>query len=194
MDDSIESVDDADKLVPSKFDEALVRFVAQQLIRGKTEKEVKRALVEHSLFDSRTSPSKWRVLIRQAQLVADDIRYMVVAKAEMDDIEHQRIDSYARRRRAIARLEAVIVSAHDQADSVSKLNSVSFMLGGLIKAQESMDKFTGAQEAAPQVVVNVGYDPLQQFREVIQQEIEIIDIEAEPADSDSDEQVDSDTD
>ena len=57
-----------------------------------------------------------------------------------------------------------------------------------------MDKFTGAQEAAPQVVVNVGYDPLQQFREVIQQEIEIIDIEAEPADSDSDEQVDSDTD
>ena len=135
MDDSIESVDDADKLVPSKFDEALVRFVAQQLIRGKSEKEVKRALVEHSLFDSRASPSKWRTLIRQAQLVADDIRYMVVAKAEMDDIEHQRIDSYARRRRAIARLEAVIVSAHDQADSVSKLNSVSFMLGGLIKAQ-----------------------------------------------------------
>tara|TARA_Y100000004_G_scaffold115924_1_gene130224 strand:- start:870 stop:1454 length:585 start_codon:yes stop_codon:yes gene_type:complete len=194
MDDSIESVDDADKLVPSKFDEALVRFVAQQLIRGKSEKEVKRALVEHSLFDSRASPSKWRTLIRQAQLVADDIRYMVVAKAEMDDIEHQRIDSYARRRRAIARLEAVIVSAHDQADSVSKLNSVSFMLGGLIKAQESMDKFTGAQEAAPQVVVNVGYDPLQQFREVIQEEIQVIDIEAEPADADSDEQVDSDTD
>ena len=194
MDDSIESVDDADKLVPSKFDEALVRFVAQQLIRGKSEKEVKRALVEHSLFDSRASPSKWRTLIRQAQLVADDIRYMVVAKAEMDDIEHQRIDSYARRRRAIARLEAVIVSAHDQADSVSKLNSVSFMLGGLIKAQESMDKFTGAQEAAPQVVVNVGYDPLQQFREVIQEEIQVIDIEAEPADADSDEQDDSDTD
>ena len=194
MDDSIESVDDADKLVTSKFDEALVRFVAQQLIRGKSEKEVKRALVEHSLFDSRASPSKWRTLIRQAQLVADDIRYMVVAKAEMDDIEHQRIDSYARRRRAIARLEAVIVSAHDQADSVSKLNSVSFMLGGLIKAQESMDKFTGAQEAAPQVVVNVGYDPLQQFREVIQEEIQVIDIEAEPADADSDEQDDSDTD
>ena len=57
-----------------------------------------------------------------------------------------------------------------------------------------MDKFTGAQEAAPQVVVNVGYDPLQQFREVIQEEIQVIDIEAEPADADSDEQDDSDTD
>ena len=59
------------------------------------------------------------------------------------------------------------------------------MVGGLIKAQESMDKFTGAQEAAPQVVVNVGYDPMEQFRTVIQDELRTVDIEADtrPADS-----------
>lgn len=180
--DEIESIDEVDKLVPSKFDEALVRFVAQQLVRGKSEKEVKRALVENSLLNSHASPDKFRVLIRQASIVAEDIRYMVVAKAEMDDIEHQRLDSYARRRRAIGRLEAVIESAHTQADSVNKLNSVSFMVGGLIKAQESLDKFTGAQEAVPQVVVNVGYDPLEQFREVIQDELNTIDVEEIPDD------------
>lgn len=177
--DDADDIDAVDKLVPSKFDEALVRFIAHQLVRGKSEKEVKRALVENSLLNSRAAPSKFRSLIRQAQIVADDIRYMVVAKAEMDDVEHQRLDSYARRRRAIGRLEAVIESAHTQADSVSKLNSVSFMVGGLIKAQESMDKFTGAQEAVPQVVVNVGYDPMEQFRSVIQDELNTIDIEAD---------------
>ena len=58
------------------------------------------------------------------------------------------------------------------------MNSASFMLGGLLKAQESMDKFTGAQEAAPQVQINIGYDPLDQFRNVIQKESEknIIDV------------------
>jgi hypothetical protein len=189
--DDADDIDAVDKLVPSKFDEALVRFIAHQLVRGKSEIEVKRALVENSLLNSRASPSKFRSLIRQAQIVADDIRYMVVAKAEMDDVEHQRLDSYARRRRAIGRLEAVIESAHTQADSVSKLNSVSFMVGGLIKAQESLDKFTGAQEAAPQVVVNVGYDPLQQFREVIQEELNTIDVEPQPAgDSDTDDESD----
>ena len=176
-DTEIDDIDTADKLLPSKFDEALVRFVGGLLTRGYSEKEVRMKLVENSLFNSRASPSEWRTLMRQASLVAEDIKYMVVAKAEMDDIEHQRLDSYARRRRAMGRLEAVIESAHQQADSVSKLNSVSFMVGGLIKAQESMDKFTGAQEAAPQVVVNVGYDPMEQFRTVIQDEIRTLDIE-----------------
>jgi hypothetical protein len=119
--------------------------------------------------------------MRQAAILADDIRWMVVSKAEMEDIEQQRIDSYARRKRAIARLEAVVESAHSMSDSVGKLNQVSFMVGGLIKAQESMDKFTGAQEATPQVVVNVGYDPLTQFREVIQDELEVIDVGEQPA-------------
>jgi hypothetical protein len=110
---------------------------------------------------------------------------MVVSKAEMEDVEQQRIDSYARRKRALSRLEAVIESAHGQADSVGKLNQVSFMVGGLIKAQESLDKFTGAQDAVPQVVVNVGYDPLQQFREVVQQELNTIDIEPDSEEDDS---------
>ena len=174
-------MEDADEeieaLVPSNYDEALVRFVAHQMIKGKSEKELKRILTENSLFSSRGPPAEWRSLIRQASIVADDIKWMVVAKAEMDDVEHQRLDSFARRKRAMARLEAVIESAHDQADSVSKLNQVSFMVAGLIKAQESMDSFTGAKEAAPQVVVNVGYDPLAQFREVIQKEIDIVDVE-----------------
>jgi hypothetical protein len=74
----------------------------------------------------------------------------------------------------MARLEAVIESAHGLADSVSQLNSVSFMVGGLMKAQDSMDSFTGAKEAAPLVQVNVGYDPLAQFREVIQTEATIL--------------------
>ena len=149
-------------------------------------------MVENSLFNSRASPSEWRTLIRQASIVADDIRYMVVAKAEMDDIEHQRLDSYARRKRAMGRLEAVIESAHSQADSVGKLNQVSFMVGGLIKAQESLDKFTGAQEAVPQVQINVGYDPMEQFRTVIQDEIRTLDIEPDtrPADSEPDSQPD----
>ena len=192
MDEEIESVDEIDNLLPSKFDEALVRFVANLLVRGYSEKEVRMKLIENSLFHSRASPSEWRTLIRQSSLVAEDIKYMVVAKAEMDDIEHQRLDSYARRRRAIGRLEAVIESAHSQADSVSNLNSVSFMVGGLIKAQESMDKFTGAQEAAPQVVVNVGYDPMEQFRTVIQDELRTVDIEADtrPADSEPESQPD----
>ena len=192
MDDEIENVDDIDKLLPSKFDEALVRFAAGLLVRGYSEKEIQLKLVENSLFNSRASPSEWRTLIRQASIVADDIRYMVVAKAEMDDIEHQRLDSYARRKRAMGRLEAVIESAHSQADSVGKLNQVSFMVGGLIKAQESLDKFTGAQEAVPQVQINVGYDPMEQFRTVIQDEIRTLDIEPDtrPADSEPDSEPD----
>lgn len=64
----------------------------------------------------------------------------------------------------------MIELSEDQADSISKMSSVAFMVNGLVKAQESMDKFTGAQEAVPQVQVNISYDPLDQFRGVIQAE------------------------
>ena len=70
---------------------------------------------------------------------------------------------------------------------MSKLNQVSFMIAGLIKAQESMDSFTGAKEAAPQVQINIGYDPQEQFREVIQKEIEIVDVEPIESNNDDDE-------
>lgn len=183
----MDEVDQADELVPSKHDEALVRFVARQIVNGKSEKEIRQSLDQNRLFSSRAPPAEWRTLIRQAQQTADEIKWMVVAKAEMEDVEHQRLDSFARRKRAMARLEAVIESAHEQSDSVSKLNQVSFMIAGLIKAQESMDSFTGAKEAAPQVQINIGYDPQEQFREVIQKEIEIVDVEPIESNNDDDE-------
>ena len=171
-------------LVPT-YDEALVRYIATLLVKGKSESEIWKTLNENSLVSSRVAPKQKKSLMSQAEAVADEIRWMVVSKAEMEDVEQQRIDSYARRKRALSRLEAVIESAHGQADSVGKLNQVSFMVGGLIKAQESLDKFTGAQDAVPQVVVNVGYDPLQQFREVVQQELNTIDIEPDSEEDDS---------
>ena len=191
IEEVLESVEDA---IQKKYDEPLIRYVATLLVRGKSEDEIRRTLNENSLIPSRVAPHEWKSLIRQSLLLADDIRSMVISKAEMEDIEHQRIDSYARRKRAIGRLEALIESSHSMADSVGKLNQVSFMVGGLIKAQESLDKFTGAQEAVPQVVVNVGYDPLQQFREVIQQEV--IDSEFEIVESaeDDDDDIESNTD
>jgi hypothetical protein len=175
--DEIEGIAEAiEKSIEKKHDEPLIRYVAVLMVRGQTEAQIKRTLNDNSLISSRSPTSEFRSLMRQAAILADDIRWMVVSKAEMEDIEQQRIDSYARRKRALSRLEAVIESAHGMSDSVGKLNQVSFMVGGLVKAQESMDKFTGAQEATPQVVVNVGYDPLTQFREVIQKELEVVDV------------------
>ena len=191
IEEVLESVEDA---IQKKYDEPLIRYVATLLVRGKSEDEIRRTLNENSLIPSRVAPHEWKSLIRQSLLLADDIRSMVISKAEMEDIERQRIDSYASEEAAIGRLEALIESSHSMADSVGKLNQVSFMVGGLIKAQESLDKFQVVQEAVPQVVVNVGYDPLQQFREVIQQEV--IDSEFEIVESaeDDDDDIESNTD
>ena len=179
-DEAEELVEEAEvALVGQNYDEALIRYVATLLVKGKSESEIRKSLNENSLIPSANALKGFDSLMSQAEQVADEIRWMVVSKAEMEDVEQQRIDSYARRKRVLARLEAVIESAHGQADSVGKLNQVSFMLGGLIKAQESLDKFTGAQDAVPQVVVNVGYDPLQQFREVVQQELNTIDVDVD---------------
>ena len=165
--------------IPLADDEALVRWVANLLIHGHRESEIRRRLNENRLIPSRAHPDEWRRLMRAANEVADDMRWLVLAKAELNDGDWLRLDSYARRKRAMARLEAVIESAHGQADSVSKLNSVSFMVGGLLKAQDSMDSFTGAKDSPALVQVNIGYDPLQQFREVIQTEasFEVVDEE-----------------
>lgn len=179
-DEAEELVEEAEvALVGQNYDEALIRYVATLMVKGKSESEIRKSLNENSLIPSANALKGFDSLMSQAEQVADEIRWMVVSKAEMEDVEQQRIDSYARRKRVLARLEAVIESAHGQADSVGKLNQVSFMLGGLIKAQESLDKFTGAQDAVPQVVVNVGYDPLQQFREVVQQELNTIDVDVD---------------
>ena len=71
------------------------------------------------------------------------------------------------------------------ADNVSSLNNVSFMVAGLVKQQDAMDKMSGAQDAKPQVVVNIGYDPIEQFREVVQQELRTIDVDAEVIEKDN---------
>lgn len=172
MDDDDWDIDTLpEKVADPDTDEALVRFIALQLVNGKKEDEVRRELNKNRPFDSHIPPHEWRTLMSKVEGVAEDMAGLVIARAEMGDVEHQRLDSYARRSRAIRRLESIIDEAHEQADSVGKLNQVSFMVGGLLKAQESLDKFTGAQEAAPQVVVNLGYDPLEQFRSVVQAKI-----------------------
>jgi hypothetical protein len=193
MDDDDWDIDTLpERLGQSDTDEALVRFIALQLVNGKTSEEVRRELNKNRPFDSHLPPHEWQSLMSKVEAVADDIKSLVIARAEMGDVEHQRLDSYARRSRAIRRLESIIDEAHEQADSVGKLNQVSFMVGGLLKAQESLDKFTGAQEAVPQVVVNLGYDPLEQFRTVVQRKI--AESESKPAVLESGDVVDLESD
>jgi hypothetical protein len=71
--------------------------------------------------------------------------------------------------------EGIVHQAHAMADNVSALNNVSFMVQGLVKQQDAMDKMSGAQDAKPQVVVNIGYDPIDQFRQVVQEELRTLD-------------------
>tara|TARA_R110002050_G_C8708607_1_gene495401 strand:- start:266 stop:538 length:273 start_codon:yes stop_codon:yes gene_type:complete len=84
--------------------------------------------------------------------------------------------------------EGIVHQAHSLADNVSKLNNVSFMVQGLVKQQDAMDKMSGAQDAKPQVVVNIGYDPVEQFRQVVQEELRTIDIDAEVIGADSEDE------
>lgn len=158
-------------------DEALVRWCALLLIEGKRESEIRRDLTENSLIQSALAPHEWKSLMSAANNEAQSMRSLVISRAELGNTDWLRLDSYARRKRTLDRIEDMIEYSIDQVDSVSKANSVTFMAAGLIKAQDSMDKFSGAAQAAPQVVVNVGYDPMDQFRSVIQSE-SIIDIEA----------------
>jgi hypothetical protein len=167
----------SDKAIMKADDESLIRWVAMLLIEGKSESEIRRMLVENRLLESQAPPSVWRDLLSASVGEAEAMRGMVLNRAELGSTDWLRLDSYTRRKRVIDRMESVVDQATEQADSISKLNTVSFMLTGLNKAQESMDKFTGAQEAVPQVQVNIGYDPIDQFRGVIQAEARtVIDI------------------
>ena len=167
----------SDSSMVKSDDESLVRWIAMLLIEGKSESEIRRTLVDNRLLESRLPPSVWSDLLSASVAEAEGMRAMVINRAELGSTDWLRLDSYTRRKRVIDRMERVVDKAEEQADSISKLNTVSFMLTGLNKAQESMDKFTGAQEAVPQVQVNIGYDPVDQFRGVIQSEARtIIDI------------------
>lgn len=161
-------------------DESLIRWVAMLLIEGKSESEIRRSLSENMLQDSRLPPDEWKSLLLASIDQANDMRSLVISRAELGNTDWLRLDSYARRKRHMERLDRLIEKAESEADSISKMNTVSFMINGAVKAQESMDKFTGAQEAAPQVQINIGYDPLDQFREVIQMESKAEPIEIEP--------------
>ena len=151
-------------------DETLVRWCALALIDGRKESEIRREVTDMMLDDSWLSREAWLSLMSSAKEMAGELRSFVLSRAEMNSVDYLRLDSYTRRKRMMDNLEGIIAEAMAQADSVSKLNSTSFMIGGLLKAQNDMDAFTGAKEAKPQVVVNIGYDPLDQFREVIQTE------------------------
>ena len=148
----------------------VVRWCALALIDGRKESEIRREVTEMMLDDSWLTRDAWLSLMSSAREMAGELRSFVMSRAEMNSVDYLRLDSYTRRKRMMDNLESIIAEAMSQADSVSKLNSTSFMIGGLLKAQNDMDAFTGAKEAKPQVVVNIGYDPLDQFREVIQSE------------------------
>ena len=151
-------------------DEELVRWVAMLLIEGKKESEIRRTLTQDGLFDSRLAPDAWKKLLLAGMSEATSMRSLVISKAELGSTDWLRLDSYQRRKNNLKRMERIIEKAEADADSISKLNTVSFMSQGLVKAQDSMDSFTGAKEAKPQVQINIGYDPLDQFRSVIQAE------------------------
>ncbi len=166
---------DGNTLPAEREHDPLVRWTAQLLIRGLRPSEIRRKVSDASL-ERRLDPDEWASLMTDASSLAENMREMVVMKAELDDTDWLRLDSYARRRRSLERMERLIIKAEEQADTVSKLGQVSFMVGGLVKQQDGMDRMSGAQDAKPQVVVNIGYDPLEQMREVLQKEI--IDVDA----------------
>ena len=167
----LEKVDDGKT---EGIEDGLIRWVAQLKVQGLKDSDVRRKLVEAGMIDASLPPGRWKRLMRLSKREAEEMRWLTVARAELDDTDWLRLDSYARRRRTLAKMEAVVHAAHGQADTVSKLNQVSFMLGGLTKMQDSMDAMTGAKDAKPAVVVNIGYDPLEQMRTVIQ---EVVDVE-----------------
>ena len=76
-----------------------------------------------------------------------------------------------RRKKVIEMMEDLCVDAVGKADSVGQLNQVAFMLAQLQKAQDSMDSFTGSKAPPVSVVAHVSYDPLEQMRKVIQEEV-----------------------
>ena len=160
------------------LDDALIRWTALLMVQGYKEHEVVRRLGEADL-DRRLTRGEQTRLMRLARLEAEELRHLTIAKAEMGDTDWLRLDSYARRKRMLTLTEGLIHQAHALADNVSKLNNVSFMAANLVKQQDQLDKMSGAQDAKPQVVVNIGYDPIEQFRSVVQEELRTIDADVQ---------------
>jgi len=160
---------------PHNLDESLIRWTAMLIAQGYKKHEVRKKLADADL-DRRLTQEAFNSLMSLADREADELQSYAIARAELDDVDWLRLDSFARRKRNMARLEGMILQGHALADNVAKLNNVAFMISGLMKAQDALDKMSGAQDAKPQVVVNIGYDPMQQFRQVVQEELNTIDI------------------
>ncbi len=166
------------------IDDALIRWTALLLAQGLSSAEVTRRLGQADL-DRRLTRSEHQRLMRLARMEAEGMRHLAIARAELEDTDWMRLDSYARRKRMLDLTEGIVHQAHAMADNVSKLNNVSFMVNGLIKQQDALDKMSGATDAKPQVVVNIGYDPMEQFRQVVQEELRTIDVDVIESDTDS---------
>ena len=171
-------------------DDAVVRWVALLSLEGMTVKEIRSRLLEDRLISKTMSEDRIRNICSRALATRGDLKHIVQAKAELTDQTWLRLDSYLRRKRVVEMMEQVISSAVGEAQTVSQLNQVSFMLAGLAKVQDQMDAFTGSKAPPVSVVAHVTYDPLEQMRRVVQEEVrrgKTIDIEAEVIEADEDE-------
>jgi hypothetical protein len=174
------------------IDDALIRWTAMLMVQGLSEADVTRRLNEADL-DRRLTRQEQTRLMRLARMQAEELRHLSIARAELDDTDWLRLDSYARRKRMLELTEGLVHQAHALADNVSKLNNVSFMAAGLIKQQDALDAMSGAKDAKPAVVVNIGYDPMEQFRTVVQEELRTIEVEAEVIENNDDDDESADT-
>lgn len=163
-------------------DDAVVRWVALLSLEGMTVKEIRDKLLQDRLISKTMSEDRIRNICARALATRGDLKGLVQAKAELTDQTWLRLDSYLRRKRVVEMMEQVISTAVGEAQTVSQLNQVSFMLAGLAKVQDQMDAFTGSKAPPVSVVAHVSYDPLEQMRRVVQEEVrkgKAIDIEAE---------------
>jgi len=169
------------------LDDTLIRWTAMLMVQGLSETDVARRLNEADL-DRRLTRQEQTRLMRLARLRAEEMRHLTIARAELDDTDWLRLDSYARRKRMLELTEGLVHQAHAMADNVSKLNNVSFMAAGLVKQQDALDAMSGAKDAKPAVVVNIGYDPMEQFRAVVQEELRTIEVNAEVIEDDDEDE------
>jgi hypothetical protein len=169
-------------------DDPIVRWVALMSLEGYSVKEIRQRLLDERLITNQMSENQIIEICAKALTAKKDMKGLVHAKAELTDSTWLRLDSYMRRKRVIDMMEHICSKALGDAQSVSQLNQVNFMLAGLIKAQESMDTFSGAKAPPVSVVAHVQIDPLEQMRRVVQEEVrkgrQIIDVEVVEDDSD----------
>lgn len=191
-DDSEQAIEDMKNALSIELkDDPIVRWVALMSLEGYSVKEIRQRLLDERLITNQMSENEILEICAKALTAKKDMKGLVHAKAELTDQTWLRLDSYMRRKRVIDMMEHICSKALGDAQSVSQLNQVNFMLAGLIKAQESMDAFSGAKAPPVSVVAHVQIDPLEQMRRVVQEEVRkgrVIDVTPELDEDDDDEQ------